>query len=84
MSLPEPCYRRGGSEKDEPPLPNAACNLAMSWDAYVYAQGPDAPAAELAARGATFSEPLQDTRDGLRGFKIRDPDGYVLFFGRPR
>jgi hypothetical protein len=26
---------------------------------------------------------LQDTSSGLRGFEITDPDGYVLFFGRP-
>ena len=25
-----------------------------------------------------------DTHDGLRGFELTDPDGYVLFFGRPR
>jgi hypothetical protein len=23
------------------------------------------------------------TDDGLRGFEVKDPDGYVLFFGRP-
>jgi hypothetical protein len=34
--------------------------------------------------GAAFSVPLEDTHDGLRGFEICDPDGYVLFFGRPR
>jgi hypothetical protein len=34
--------------------------------------------------GAAFSVPLKDTNDGLRGFEICDPDGYVLFFGRPR
>jgi hypothetical protein len=28
--------------------------------------------------------PLKDTQDGLRGFELRDTDGYVLFFGRPR
>jgi catechol 2,3-dioxygenase-like lactoylglutathione lyase family enzyme len=33
---------------------------------------------------AAFSVPLKDTHDGLRGFEICDPDGYVLFFGRPR
>ena len=27
---------------------------------------------------------FEDTHDGLRGFEITDPDGYVLFFGRPR
>ena len=24
------------------------------------------------------------TDDGLRGFELKDVDGYVLFFGRPR
>ena len=66
------------------PLPNAKRDPEMRWDAYVSAQDPDALAAEFAGRGAAFSEPLQDTHDGLRGFEITDPDGYVLFFGRPR
>ncbi len=55
----------------------------MRWDAFVYAPDPDALAAEFAAAGAEFSAPLEDTHDGLRGFEICDPDGYVLFFGRP-
>jgi hypothetical protein len=45
---------------------------------------PDALAADFAAHAAAFSAPLEDTHDGLRGFEITDPDGYVLFFGRPR
>jgi hypothetical protein len=48
------------------------------------ADAPDALAAEFASRGVTFSVPLKDTQDGLRGFELRDTDGYVLFFGRPR
>jgi hypothetical protein len=24
------------------------------------------------------------SHDGLRGFELKDSDGYVLFFGRPR
>ena len=66
------------------PLPNPMRHPYMRWDAYVDAPDPDALAAEFAARGAAFSEPLKDTHDGLRGFEICDPDGYVLFFGRPR
>jgi hypothetical protein len=31
-----------------------------------------------------FAQPLKDTDDGLRGFELRDADGYVLFFDRPR
>ena len=67
-----------------PPLPNSQRDPAMRWDAYLHAPDPDALAAEFAGRGVEFSSPLQDTHDGLRGFELRDADGYVLFFGRPR
>jgi catechol 2,3-dioxygenase-like lactoylglutathione lyase family enzyme len=69
-------------DKDVSPLPNSKRHPFMRWDAFVYAPDPDALAAELAAHGAAFSAPLTDTHDGLRGFEICDPDGYVLFFGR--
>jgi len=72
------------SDKDVSPLPNPKRHHYMAWDAFVYAPDPDALAAEFADHGAAFSSPLTDTHDGLRGFEIRDPDGYVLFFGRPR
>jgi catechol 2,3-dioxygenase-like lactoylglutathione lyase family enzyme len=72
------------SEQAVSPLPNAKRHPFMRWDAYVSAPDPDALAAEFAARGAIFSAPLEDTHDGLRGFEVSDPDGYVLFFGRPR
>lgn len=64
--------------------PNSQRHPVMRWDAYVDTPDPDALAAEFAAQGAVFSEPLRDTHDGLRGFELRDPDGYILFFGRPR
>jgi catechol 2,3-dioxygenase-like lactoylglutathione lyase family enzyme len=54
------------------------------WDAYICAPDPDALAAEYAASGVDFSIPLKDTSEGLRGFVLKDPDGYRLFFGRPR
>ena len=72
------------SDQEVLPLPNSRRHRHMRWDASVYVPDPDALAAELADRGAPFSEPLKDTPDGLRGFEISDPDGYVLFFGRPR
>ena|SRR5688572_13348074 len=68
------------------PVPNRTRDIGKGdarWDAYVYVPDPDALAAEFASRGAEFSEDLKDTHDGLRGFEIRDADGYVLFFGRP-
>lgn len=72
------------SDKSVSPLPNPKRHPSMRWDAYVYAPDPDSLAAELTQSGATFSVPLADTHDGLRGFEISDPDGYVIFFGRPR
>ena len=65
------------------PTPNAESHPWMSWDAFVYAEDPDALAADMEARGVSFHKPLLDRDDGLRGFETRDADGYVLFFGRP-
>jgi catechol 2,3-dioxygenase-like lactoylglutathione lyase family enzyme len=72
------------SEGGIAPLPNSQRHRHMRLDAFVYAPDPDALAAEFVAHGAAFSAPLKDTHDGLRGFEVTDPDGYVLFFGRPR
>jgi catechol 2,3-dioxygenase-like lactoylglutathione lyase family enzyme len=72
------------SNEGTPPLPNSKRHPFMRWDAFVFAPDPDALAAEFAGSGAPFSVPLMDTHDGLRGFEICDPDGYVIFFGRPR
>ena len=72
-------------EVGEKAIPNhTRGDTAARWDAYVYVPDPDALAAEFASREVTFSRPLQDTHDGLRGFELKDADGYVLFFGRPR
>jgi catechol 2,3-dioxygenase-like lactoylglutathione lyase family enzyme len=81
--------RRGGAmimfkALDVEPLPNYNREPAFSWDAYLEVPDPDALAAEFASRGVRFSVPLSDTDDGLRGFEIKDLDGYGLFFGRLR
>jgi len=82
--------RRGGgqvfvkSDAAVAPLPNSRRHPTMRWDAFVYAPDPDALARDFAAHGASFSTTLADTPDGLRGFEVTDPDGHVLFFGRPR
>ena len=82
-------YRDGAqifikSEHGIAPAPNNKRHAHLRWDAYVYAPDPDALHADFVARGAPFSERLKDTQDGLRGFEVTDPDGFVLFFGRPR
>jgi catechol 2,3-dioxygenase-like lactoylglutathione lyase family enzyme len=65
------------------PLANSARHPVAKWDAYVYTPDPDGLCAEFTARGVAFCAPLGDTEDRLRGFELADPDGYVLFFGRP-
>jgi catechol 2,3-dioxygenase-like lactoylglutathione lyase family enzyme len=69
------------------PWPNHTRDVGQGlarWDAYIHVPDPDALAAEFASRTVELSQPLGDTDDGLRGFELRDADGYVLFFGRPR
>ena len=66
------------------PLPNYKREPGARWDAYLNVPDPDALAAEFASRNIEFSQPLKDDDDGLRGFELKDADGYVLFFGRPR
>jgi catechol 2,3-dioxygenase-like lactoylglutathione lyase family enzyme len=66
------------------PLPNPKRDPDIRWDAYISVNDPGTLAAEYLERGTVFSMPLKDTHDGLRGFEITDPDGYVLFFGHPR
>ena len=69
------------------PVPNYTRDIQQGiarWDAYVGVPDPDALAAEFASRGVEFWVPLQDTGDNRRGFELKDADGYVLFFGRPR
>lgn len=81
--------RRGGAmimlkEVGVDARPNSQRDPIARWDAYLYVPDPDALAAEFASRKVELSEPLKDTHDGLRGFELKDCDGYVLFFGHPR
>jgi hypothetical protein len=69
------------------PVPNYTRDVKKGiarWDAYLHVPDPDALAAGFSSRNVEFAEPLKDTDDGLRGFELKDADGYVLFFGRPR
>jgi len=84
--------RRGGAQilmkaVGVAPVPNYTRDIKKGiarWDAFVSVPDPDALAAEYASSNVEFFEPLQDTHDGLRGFEVKDADGYLLFFGRPR
>ncbi|MGI9387013.1 MAG: VOC family protein [Methyloligellaceae bacterium] len=65
------------------PVPNSTLHAWARWDAFVFVDAPDLLVQEFIAHGATFRVALGDTDDGLRGFEIADPDGYVCFYGRP-
>jgi catechol 2,3-dioxygenase-like lactoylglutathione lyase family enzyme len=64
--------------------PNPTRHHDALWDAFVYTANPDALFAEFTERAVPFHEALGDRDDGLRGFELQDPDGYVLYFGRPQ
>ena len=69
------------------PVPNYTRDVKKGiarWDAYLQVPDPDALAAEFLSRNIELWVPLMDTGDGLRGFELKDADGYVLFFGRAR
>ena len=71
---------------DVEPVPNHTRDIGHGiarWDAYIYVPDPDALAAEFANRAVEFFEPITDTSDDLRGFEVKDPNGYILFFGCP-
>ena len=68
------------------PVPNHTRDIKqgiMRWDAYMYVPDPDALAAEFASRNVEFFLPICNNDDGLKGFEVKDADGYLLYFGRP-
>ena len=69
------------------PVPNYMRDIKKGiarWDAYLYVPDPDALAVEFSSRNVEFFQPLKNNDDGLRGFEVKDADGYMLFFGRPQ
>ena len=72
------------------PVPNYTRDIKQGiarWDAYLHVPDPDALAAEFSSRNVEFFTSLKDNEDGddgLRGFEVKDADGYILFFGRPQ
>lgn len=71
---------------DVDPVPNHTRDIGHGiapWDAYIYVPDPDALYEEFVPRGVDFRMELGDNSDNLRGFEVRDVNGYVLYFGRP-
>lgn len=71
---------------DVDPVPNYTRDIGhgiANWDAYVYVPDPDALFAEFKSRDVEFKMPLENNSDDLRGFEVRDVNGYIIYFGRP-
>lgn len=66
---------------DVKPAPNQTRHPWASWDAYISAPDPDILFEEFRSRGVEFYKPILNNSDGLRGFEVKDADGYILFFG---
>jgi uncharacterized glyoxalase superfamily protein PhnB len=62
--------------------PNSVAAPSDMFDAYVWVDDPDLLHAEVAERGADVIQPPVDQDYGLREFRVRDPHGYILAFGR--
>jgi hypothetical protein len=68
------------------PIPNYTRDIKKGiarWDAYLHVSDPDTLAAEFLSLNVEFFQSPGDNDDGLRGFEVKDADGYMLFFGRP-
>lgn len=68
---------------DVKPIPNHTRHEWAAWDAYIATADPDTLFDEYRSNDVSFSKPLHNNSDNLRGFELEDADGYVLFFGRP-
>ncbi len=69
---------------DVKPIPNHTRHEWAAWDAYISTVNPDTLFEEYRSNGVFFNKPIHDNSDNIRGFEIKDADGYILFFGRPK
>jgi catechol 2,3-dioxygenase-like lactoylglutathione lyase family enzyme len=65
------------------PIPNRSRHDWAPTDAYISVAEPDKLFEEYRSKGVSFQTALNNNSDNLRGFEIKDADGYLLFFGRP-
>ena len=64
--------------------PDPARRPWFKWHGLYPDRDPGRAGGKVCGAGVPFPRARGDTSDGQRGFKIADPDGYILFFGRPR
>jgi catechol 2,3-dioxygenase-like lactoylglutathione lyase family enzyme len=72
-----------GVSPDVQPIPNHTRHKYAPWDAYVHVSDPDTLYSEYLSNDVHFHKALHNNSDHLRGFEIKDADGYLLYFGRP-
>ncbi len=77
-------FERGGSVLFIDAWHGAAQPVPGTWDAYTHVSGLEDLFAELEARGAPITRPIEDTVYGMREFEVTDPDGNVLCFGEDK
>jgi predicted enzyme related to lactoylglutathione lyase len=63
-------------------MPNHQAVPPDMFDAYFWVDDVDATYAEVVARGAHLLHGPVDQGYGLREFRVQDPDGYILAFGK--
>jgi catechol 2,3-dioxygenase-like lactoylglutathione lyase family enzyme len=63
--------------------PNSDVVPPDMFDAYFWVDDVEGLHAEVVERGAELVHGLVDQGYGLREFRVRDPDGYILAFGQP-
>ena len=64
------------------PRPNSEVVPPDMFDLYIYVDDVEGLHAELLERGADILHAPVDTEYGMRDFRVRDADGYVLAFGK--
>jgi catechol 2,3-dioxygenase-like lactoylglutathione lyase family enzyme len=70
------CFREAG------PQPNSVAVPPDMFDVYIYVEDVDALHQELVGRGAEILAAVNETGYGCREFRVRDPHGYILAFGK--
>ncbi len=64
------------------PRPNSNAAPPDMFDVYIYVDDVEAVHEELVDRGADVMQEPADQGYGLREIRVRDPNGYILAFGK--
>jgi predicted enzyme related to lactoylglutathione lyase len=76
------CHLHFAHEKGVSARPNKEVIPPDMFDAYFWVDDVDDAHLELSDRGATIIQAPGDQPYGLREFRVQDPDGHILAFGK--